>query len=85
MSEGLLQHTSEQVECGTSRQVDCEISLIALGQAAKWLDAAAVGTGIAVSGFLCAKSRNSRSLVLHVNTIEFLEGTKHGSILQEEG
>ncbi len=38
-----------------------------------------------VSGFLAAKSRNSRLRVLHVNTLEFLEGNQNGSFLQEEG
>jgi len=40
---------------------------------------------VTVSGFLAAKSRNSKTPVLHVQTIEFLEGNENGSILQEEG
>jgi len=74
-----------QIEAGTQRQVTCEIALIALGQAAQWLQAVSVGGAVTVSGFLAAKSRNSKTPVLHVQTIEFLEGNENGSILQEEG
>ena len=85
MTEGVLQHASQQTEADALRQVTCEIPLLGLGKAAQWLQATPVGGLVKVAGFLNAKSRNSRSLVLHVNTIEFLEGTENGSILQEEG
>ena len=85
VSEAVLLHTSQQTEADAKRQVDCEIALIALGQVAQWLQAVSVGGAVKVTGFLAAKSRHSRTLVLHVNTIEFLEGNENGSILQEEG
>lgn len=84
VSEGVLQHTSELIEAGVKRQVNCEISLLALGQAAQWLQATPLGNQINAVGFLSAKSRNSRTLVMHVNTIEFLEGIENGTILQEK-
>jgi primosomal replication protein N len=73
------------VEADLPRQVVCEIPLIALGRMAHWLDAAPLGAKVKVQGFLAARSRNGRSLVLHVQQIEFLEGNENGSILQEEG
>jgi len=85
VSEGLLQHTSAQTESGTERQVEVEIAVLALGEPARWLQAAPLGGAVSVTGFLAARSRNSKTPVLHVNTIEFLEGNENGSILQEEG
>ena len=85
VSEGWLQHGSAQTECGTERKVDVEIAFVALGEPARWLQAAPLGGTVKVTGFLAARSRNSKTPVLHVNTIEFLEGNENGSILQEEG
>ncbi len=67
------------------RKVELEIALLALGESARWLEAAPLGRAVAVSGVLAANSRNSRTPVLHVNTLEYLEGNENGSILQEEG
>ncbi len=67
------------------RQVVCEMLVLALGDSARWLQAAPLGGTVKLTGFLAAKSRNSKTPVLHVNTIEFLEGNENGSILQEEG
>ncbi len=85
MSEGKLQHASSLIEAGAMRQVEVEIAVLALGESARWLDAAPLGGEVKVTGFLAAKSRNSRVPVLHVNTLEYLEGNENGSILQEEG
>jgi len=85
VSEGWLQHSSAQTESGTERLVEVEIAVLALGEPARWLQAAPLGGAVKVTGFLAAKSRNSKTPVLHVNTIEFLEGNGNGSILQEEG
>ncbi|MGE5386501.1 MAG: primosomal replication protein N [Betaproteobacteria bacterium] len=85
VSEGVLQHASTQAEADAMRKVECEIAIVALGQSAQWLQAIPVGASVKVTGFLAAKSRHSRTLVLHVNSIEFLEGNENGSILQEEG
>ncbi|GHT91299.1 hypothetical protein AGMMS50289_14760 [Betaproteobacteria bacterium] len=52
--------------------------MLALGDQAHLLAAALIGAKLQLNGFLMAKSRNSKMLVLHVQTIEFLEGTKNG-------
>jgi primosomal replication protein N len=85
VAEARLGHGSEQVEAELPRQVECEISLLAFGLQANWLNAAPLGAGVQVGGFLAARSRNSKALVLHVQTIEFLEGKENGQILQKEG
>ena len=85
VSEGLLQHRSAQTESGTERLVELEIAVVALGEPARWLQAVSLGGAVNVTGFLAARSRNSKTPVLHVNSIEFLEGNENGSILQEEG
>ena len=85
VSEGRLQHSSAQIEGGAERLVEIEIAVLALGESARWLQATPLGGVVKVTGFLAAKSRNSKSPVLHVNTLEYLEGNENGSILQEEG
>jgi len=73
-----LRHTSKQVEAGMSRQVSMELQAVAIGELARMLAAATPGMSMRVSGFLAARSQRSRSLMLHLETIEFLEGTKNG-------
>ncbi|MCL2830247.1 MAG: primosomal replication protein N [Betaproteobacteria bacterium] len=65
-------HESEQDEAGQKRRVECEIPLIGMGEAAKWLQGASPGMQIRCTGFVAAKSRNSKQLVLHVEQIDFL-------------
>ncbi|TXT27572.1 MAG: primosomal replication protein N [Rhodocyclaceae bacterium] len=65
--------------------MEVEIAVVALGETARWLEAAPLGGVVKLTGFLAAKSRNSKAPVLHVNTLEFLEGNENGSVLQEEG
>ena len=62
-----------------------EIAVLALGDVARWLEAASLGALLKVGGFLAARSQKSKTPVLHLNSIEFLEGNENGSILQEEG
>ncbi len=73
-----IRHCSRQVEAGLPREVDLEASGVALGIPANLLAGARPGMQVRVSGFLAAKSLRSRQPVLHVNAIEFLEGTKDG-------
>ena len=70
----VLEHESKQVEAGLTREVSLELQAVALGDLAAVLSAAAPGSAIRVTGFLAAKSLRSRTPVLHLNTIEFLEG-----------
>jgi primosomal replication protein N len=80
-----MQHRSMQTESGLQRLVELEIPLLALGDVARYLAAAPLGGMLKVEGFLAARGRQSKAPVLHVNTLEFLEGKENGSILQEEG
>jgi len=72
-----MQHRSEQFEAGVVRKVECEIPCVALGVNANLIAAIKPGEQaqqLRVSGFLAARSLKHRTPVLHVNTIEFLEG-----------
>ncbi|HQW21537.1 MAG TPA: primosomal replication protein N [Rhodocyclaceae bacterium] len=74
-----IAHTSEQSEAGIQRRVECEMKAVAMGPIALLLADAKPGDRIRLSGFLAAKSLKSRTPVLHVNEIEFLEGIdNHG-------
>ena len=85
VSEGWLQHRSSLIENKAERLVEVEIAVLALGDTARWLQAAPLGGNVKLTGFLAARKRNSKMPVQHVHTIEFLEGNENGSILQEEG
>ncbi|MDD5247713.1 MAG: primosomal replication protein N [Rhodocyclaceae bacterium] len=73
-----LGHESEQSEAEKPRRVECEIACVALGAPALLLKDAAPGDGLELTGFLAARSVKSRSPVLHVTKIEFLEGNENG-------
>jgi primosomal replication protein N len=51
---------------------------VALGIDATRLAQWNAGGVISVTGFLAAKSLKNRSVVLHVNTMEFIEGNENG-------
>lgn len=69
-----LQHDSLQMEAGGERKVSCEVAAVAFEREAKLLAVAKLGSNVKVNGFLAAKSRTSRTLVLHATQIEFVEG-----------
>jgi primosomal replication protein N len=69
-----IQHDSSQTEAGGARKVSCEIAAVAFEREAKLLAAAKLGSNVTVTGFLAAKSRTSRSLVLHASEVQFEEG-----------
>lgn len=75
---GRIEHRSRQVEAGASREVGFELQVVAVGDKAKLLALARLGSTARLTGFLAAKSLRSRAPVLHIDTIEFLEGTNHG-------
>lgn len=75
--ECAIGHDSEQIEAGSPRRVECEIPAIALGEPARWIQDAVAGMPVRVTGFLAARSKNSRQLRLHVTTIEFVEGNQN--------
>jgi primosomal replication protein N len=69
-----LSHDSAQDEAGSERKVNCEIAAVAFEREAQLLAAAKLGSAVTVTGFLAAKSRESRAPVLHATHIEFVEG-----------
>jgi len=69
-----LKHASERIEAGKPRSVELEVDAIAFESDARVVAGADLGTGLKVEGFLAAKSRRSRKIVLHVTRIEFVEG-----------
>ncbi len=58
--------------------VECEMSCVAVGTPAMLLTGGKQGDGVAVTGFLAARSLKRRTTVLHVTTIEFVEGIENG-------
>jgi len=66
-----ISHASEQVEDGRKRQVQCEISAIAIGAVASRA-ALRIGDSVTLEGFLARKGLRSQQPVLHVNRIESL-------------
>jgi primosomal replication protein N len=83
--ECVIGHRSEQVEAGSSWRVECEIPAVALGDAARWIQGAAPGMPVRLTGFLAARSKSSKQPRLHVTTIEFEEGIPNGKVHEEEG
>ena len=54
--------------------MEAEIGAIAFEAQARLLAASKLGAKAEVQGFLGAKSKRSKKLVLHVTNIEFIEG-----------
>jgi primosomal replication protein N len=69
-----LRHESTAQEASTERQVNAEIPAIAFDVQARLLAGCALDRALRVAGFLAAKSRRSKKLVLHATHIEFAEG-----------
>jgi primosomal replication protein N len=67
-----LAHKSLQVEAGFKRQVECEVTCVAMGEAANRLSRVKAGAEVKVTGFLNRKNRMSAQLVLHATTTEIL-------------
>ena len=69
-----LGHESEQDEAGGRRKVQAEIGAIAFEANARLIAGRPLGSEVKVQGFLSAKSKRSKKLMLHVTNIEFVEG-----------
>ena len=69
-----LAHESELDEAGGKRKVNAEIGAIAFQTQARLIAARPLGSQMKLQGFLSAKSKRSKRLVLHVTNIEFVEG-----------
>lgn len=72
VAEFKISHVSCQIEAGLSRQVECEISAVALAQMAGTISAMQPGATVKLTGFLAKKSRMSLQLVLHVNNVDII-------------
>jgi len=69
-----VRHESEALEAGAKRKVSAEVEAIAFEGQARLVSGSAPDRALRLQGFLCAKSRRSKKLVLHVTNIEFVEG-----------
>jgi len=69
-----LSHSSDQIEAGHTRTVQCEVAGLAFEREARLMAAAKLGMQVKVTGFLAGRSRESKQLVLHATNIEFVEG-----------
>jgi primosomal replication protein N len=58
------------------------VSAIAFETQARLLAGSSLGTRLRIEGFLGAKSKRSKRLVLHVTNIEFIEGEQHAAAAQ---
>jgi len=74
-----LHHRSHQNEAGFSRQVECEMGAVAMGDVALSLARLTPGQKIAVSGFLNRRSRMSRQIILHATKARITEDDNHGN------
>ena len=77
-----LGHESEQDEASGKRTIQAEVSAIAFETQAKLLSGCPLGSPVKVQGFLGAKSKRSKRLVLHVTNIEFIEGETNATAAQ---
>jgi primosomal replication protein N len=70
----VLAHGSTQDEAGEARQVQLELSCVAVEEIARVVSASPLGARVEARGFLAPKGRSSRSLALHITELEFKEG-----------
>ncbi len=73
---------SEQDEAGAKRSIQAEVAAIAFETHARLIAGANLGTNLKVQGFLAAKSKRSKRLILHVTNIEFIEGETNATAAQ---
>ena len=71
MVEFRLEHLSEQEEAGRRREVRAEIPAVAFQAQAHLLAKTEMNTEVTIEGFLGAKTKRSKRLVLHVTNIKF--------------
>jgi primosomal replication protein N len=64
-----VRHVSTQQEAGVSRQVQCDIPAVALGEAAQQAGRLQIGQSVRVEGFLAQRSLRIAQLVLHIDNI----------------
>lgn len=65
-----IRHVSMQQEAGISRQVQCDIPAVALGQVAQLVGRLQAGQQVQVEGFLAQRSLRIAQLVLHIDNVK---------------
>lgn len=65
----MVRHVSEQIEAGIKRKVECELSVLAIGDMAKKAGPIQLASQIKMAGFLARRSLKSTQLVLHLNAL----------------
>jgi primosomal replication protein N len=68
-----LAHKSRQLEAGYKRQVECEMSGLAIGEIAVAMSRMRQGHAVSIEGFLNRKNRMSAQLILHVTKAQTLK------------
>ncbi len=64
-------HVSQQMEGGSLRRAECEVSCVAVEGVALKISRLKLGDQLQVEGFLARRSLKTAQLVLHVNRIKF--------------
>jgi primosomal replication protein N len=72
-------HRSQQIEAGLKRQVECEMSGVAMADVAVAMSGLKPGQALRVVGFLNRKNRMSAQLILHATRAESLKESSHGT------
>ncbi len=67
-----MRHVSEQMEAEIRRQVECEMTVVAIGDIANKAKAVEVGSQVKLAGFIAKRSLKSSQLVLHLNALEII-------------
>jgi len=70
ISEAVIHHRSSQDVANQPRQVECELTVQAIGPLAAQLAQLTTGTQVKLEGALNRRSVNSRQLILILNRIE---------------
>jgi primosomal replication protein N len=70
MLNARLAHHSDQHEADAKRTVEFELAAVFAGSLAQRASRLDIGSALTVKGFLAPRRRQSKSLVLHVGTIE---------------
>jgi primosomal replication protein N len=65
-----IRHVSQQQEAGELRKVQCEITALALGEAAQKAARLQAGQQVKAEGFLAQRSLRNTQLILHIEYIE---------------
>jgi primosomal replication protein N len=68
-----LVHRSQQIEAGLKRQVECEVSGVAMAEVAMAMSRLKAGGAVRVKGFMNRKNQMSAQLILHATEAKAME------------